>query len=162
MISLIKKKGVNPQTKATLYFPQWTRVATTDAKELAKRMARNSTFSVGEISGMFQDFPENIIDELLAGNAVQIDGLGSFKLKVSGKSRANIEDVTSQGATISVVFEPDENLTSRLNDEKTFHFVTKPTEEGEQDVNDTTGDDDNQGTQTGGGDSSDPSQDLEG
>ena len=29
MISLIKKKGINPQQdESTLYFPQWTRVST--------------------------------------------------------------------------------------------------------------------------------------
>ena len=41
MINLIKKKGANPQTKEAIYYPQWTRVATTtkttlDAEEDAK------------------------------------------------------------------------------------------------------------------------------
>ncbi len=70
MISLIKKKGINPQDKSTLYFPQWTRVSTVHETQLAKRMARGSTFSVGEINGVFADFPQSIIDELLNGNAV--------------------------------------------------------------------------------------------
>ena len=87
MISLIKKKGINPQDKSTLYFPQWTRISTINETQLAKRMARGSTFSVGEINGVFADFPQSIIDELLNGNAVSIDGLGTFKLKVSGKSQ---------------------------------------------------------------------------
>ena len=42
MISLIKKKGINPQDKSTLYFPQWTRVSTITETQLAKRMARGS------------------------------------------------------------------------------------------------------------------------
>ena len=134
MISLIKKKGINPQDKSTLYFPQWTRISTVHETQLAKRMARGSTFSVGEINGVFADFPQSIIDELLNGNAVSIDGLGTFKLKVSGKSQKEKKDVTSVGAKISVIFDPAAELTSRLNDEKEFRFVEVPTAEGQQDA----------------------------
>ena len=140
MISLIKKKGANPQTKEVIYFPQWTRIATTTKTKLAKIMARGSTFSVGEVDGVMTDFAQYICDELLAGNAVDIAGLGTFKLRVSGKSKEKIEDVTSQGATISVLFSPDEELTQRLNTEKEFQFVTKPTADGEQDAEDDSSD----------------------
>ena len=134
MISLIKKKGANPQTKEVIYFPQWTRISTVNETQLSKRMARGSTFSVGEINGVFSDFPQSIIDELLNGNAVRIDGLGIFKLRVQGKSQKEKKDVTSAGAKISVVFDPAAELTSRLNDEKEFRFVEVPTEEGKQDA----------------------------
>lgn len=134
MINLIKKKGINPQTKTVIYFPQWTRVATVDEKQLAKRMARGSTYSVGEISGVMQDFPAHIMDELLDGNAVRIDGLGTFKLRVSGKAKADVKDVSSAGCTVAVTFDPDAELTARLNSEREFRFVTKPTEEGQQDA----------------------------
>ena len=136
MISLIKMKGVNPQTKEVIYFPRWTRVSTVRETQLSKRMARGSTFSVGEINGVFADFPQSIIDELLNGNAVSIDGLGVFKLKVSGKSQKEKKDVTSAGAKISVVFEPAAELDSRLANESEFRFVEVPTAEGQQDAND--------------------------
>lgn len=136
MISLIKKKGINPNTKEELYYPRWTRQSTVHETALAKRMARGSTFSVGEVNGVFSDFPQAIIDELLNGNAVEIAGLGTFKLKVSGKSRQKKEDVTTQGAKISVIFEPASELNSRLNDEREFRFVEVPTEEGKQDAED--------------------------
>ena len=141
MISLIKMKGVNPQTKEVIYFPRWTRVSTVKETQLAKRMARGSTFSVGEVNGVFADFPQSIIDELLNGNAVSIDGLGTFKLRVSGKSQSTKAAVTSAGAKISVVFEPSAELTSRLNDEKEFRFVEVPTDEGQQDADEDTGGD---------------------
>lgn len=134
MISLIKMKGANPQTKEVIYFPRWTRVSTVTETQLAKRMARGSTFSVGEVNGVFADFPQSIIDELLNGNAVKISGLGTFKLKVQGKSQKDIKLVTSAGAKISVVFEPDAELLSRLADEHEFRFVEVPTAEGQQDA----------------------------
>ena len=152
MISLIKKKGINPQDKSTLYFPQWTRVSTVTETQLAKRMARGSTFSVGEVNGVFADFPQSIIDELLNGNAVKIDGLGTFKLKVSGKSQKEKKDVTTAGAKISVVFEPAAELNSRLNNEKEFRFVDVPTAEGLQDAEeDTTSPEPSEGGENDGG-----------
>ncbi len=134
MISLIKMKGVNLQTKEIIYYPKWTRISTVNETQLSKRMARGSTFSVGEINGVFADFPQSIIDELLNGNAVSIDGLGTFKLKVQGKSQKDKKLVTSAGAKITVLFDPAAELTSRLNDEKEFRFVEVPTAEGQQDA----------------------------
>ena len=42
--------------------------------------------------------------------------------------------MTSAGATITVIFDPAAELTSRLNDEKEFRFVEVPTTEGQQDA----------------------------
>lgn len=134
MISLIKMKGLNLQTKELIYYPKWTRISTVNETQLAKRMARGSTFSVGEINGVFADFPQSIIDELLNGNAVSISGLGTFKLRVQGKSQPEKKLVTSAGAKITVLFDPAAELTSRLNDEKEFRFVEVPTAEGQQDA----------------------------
>ena len=142
VINLIKKKGVNPQTKATIYFPQWTRRSTDTAMELAEEMV-GSTYSPGEITGMLVDFPKRVIRSLMKGNAAKLPGLGTFKLKVQGKAKENIDDVTSAGCTVQVVFDVDPVLASQLKDAK-FQFVAKPTAEGEQDAGD-----DN--TQTGGG-----------
>ena len=146
MISVIKKKGINPLTKAALYFLQWTRVSTTQEKKLAKTMARGGTYSVGEASGVLLDFPEYIVDELLNGNAVSVDGLGTFKLKVSGKSDPDPEKVTTHGAKAFVVFEVDPALASRISNEAEFKVVTTPTPEGQKDADNanspaTTGDD---------------------
>ena len=166
-------KGVNLQTKEIICYPKWTRISTVNETQLSKRMARGSTFSVGEINGVFSDFPQSIIDELLNGNAVSIDGLGTFKLKVQGKSQKEKKLVTSAGAKITVLFDPAAELTSRLNDEKEFRFVEVPTAEGQQDADeggdtpggDTPGGDEggSQGTGTvtpdpgtGGGETPDP------
>lgn len=126
MITLIKKKGYSLKTKEVICFPQWTRQAVVTESQMAKRMARGSTFSVGEIGGVLADFPQCIFDELLNGNEVSLEGLGSFKLRISGKSQRDKKEVTSQGCRASVVFEPAAELTSRLNDEMEFRFVKLP------------------------------------
>lgn len=162
-ISLIKQKGVNPITKAVLWFLRWTRVQTVTKKQLAKIMSRGSTFSVGECEGLITDIAEFVTDQLLQGNAVRLDGLGTLKLKVSGKAREKKEDVTSAGAVIRVVFEPDADMEQRLNTEKTFQFVEKATADGEQDTTDPQTDPNTNtgegGSQQGGGSDDD---DLEG
>ena len=150
LINLIKKKGVNPQTKTAIYFPQWTRRSTDTAMELAEEMV-GSTYSPGEITGMLVDFPKRIVRSLLNGNAAKLPGLGTFKLKVQGKAQAKAEDVTSAGCTVQVVFDVDPVLAAQLKDAK-FHFVAKPTADGEQDAgDDSTPTGGNQGGGTGGG-----------
>ena len=152
LINLIKKKGVNPQTKKTIYFPQWTRRSTDTAMELAEDMA-GSTYSPGEITGMLVDFPKRIVRSLMNGNAAKLPGLGTFKLKVQGKAKEKAEDVTAAGCTVQVVFEVDSALAAQLKDAK-FQFMAKPTAEGEQDAAD-----DNQGTS---GNNNPPTGELEG
>lgn len=134
MITLIKRKGVNPNTKEVIYYPQWTRQDTIDERNLAKRMSRGGTYSTGEAMGVMMDFPAFIMDELMNGNAVSVQGLGSFKLKVNGKSRADKDKVTTAGVQAEIIFEPDADLRARLLTEAEFKFVDKPTPEGEQDV----------------------------
>ena len=134
LINLIKKKGVNPQTKTTIYFPQWTRRSTDTAMELAEEMV-GSTYSPGEITGMLVDFPKRVIRSLMNGNAAKLPGLGTFKLKVQGKAKEKEEDVTAAGCTVQVVFDVDPVLAAQLKDAK-FQFVAKPTAEGEQDAGD--------------------------
>lgn len=136
MIDLIKQKGINPQTKEEIFFPRWTRIATTENMTLADRVARGETFSKGDVAGVTAAIPDYIIDELLNGNAVHLDGMGTFKLRVSGKSDADKEKVTSAGLKAEVVFTPDAHLQSRLQNEAKFRFVTKPSKDGEQDAED--------------------------
>ena len=157
MINVIKKKGANPITKQVLHFIQWTRVSTVLETALAKKMARGGTYSVGEASGVMPDFPQFIIDELLNGNAVKVSGLGTFKIKVSGKADPDPEKVTTRGAKASVVFEVDAELASRIENEAEFKLVTTPTPEGQKDADSAETPTGNEGegagdnTQTGGG-----------
>ena len=138
VVNLIKRKGINPQTKQVIYFPKWTRRSTDTAMELAEQMD-GSTYSQGEITGMLIDFPKRILRSLMNGNAAKIPGLGTFKLKVSGKAKATADEVTTAGCKAQVVFDVDPVLAARLADCQ-FVFVQKPTAEGEQDVSGDDGD----------------------
>ena len=159
VINLIKKKGINPQTKTTLYFPQWTRRSTDTAMELAAEMD-GSTYSQGEVVGVLTDFPKRILRSLMNGNAAKIPGLGTFKLRVQGKAKENIDDVTAQGCRAQVVFDVDPKLAAELADAK-FAFVTRPTSEGEQDIVDDETPTDNTDTNNQGGEGGENNGGLE-
>ena len=151
MINVIRKKGINPMTKAVLHWIQWTRVSTVVETALAKKMARGGTYSVGEASGVMLDFPQFIIDELLNGNAVRVAGLGEFKLKVSAKADADPEKVSTRGAQVSILFEADKELASRLQNEAEFKIVTTPTPEGQSDADSAVTPSEGEGTGEGSG-----------
>lgn len=123
MISLIRKKGSHPQTKKTLHWLQWTSISTTTKTALAKIMARNSTFSVGEVEGIMSDFSQYICDELLHGNSVEIQGLGKFMLKVRCNSCERVKDLNAEDATVNMVFVPDPEIKNRLNTESEFQII---------------------------------------
>ena len=125
MIGLIKYKGYDQMAKRAHYFPRWTSKGTVTKKALAKVMARSSTFSVGEVEGIMTDFAQYICDTLLDGQTVEIDGLGKFRLSVSGKAQAEAKDVTAEGGEVGVVFTPDKEMRERLRSESEFQFVSK-------------------------------------
>ena len=125
MIGLIKYKGFNREAQRVHYFPRWTSRGTVTKKALAKVMARSSTFSVGEVEGIMTDFAQYITDALLDGQTVEIDGLGKFRLSVSGKAQAEAKDVTAEGVEVGVVFVPDKEMRERLRTESEFQFISK-------------------------------------
>lgn len=122
MIQLFKRKGRNPNTNEIVYYPQIVNNHPVDAVDIAKKMARSSTYSAGETTGVLQDFFEYVYDELLVGNPVCIPGLGTFKPKASGESSPDAHDVTIRNIKLSVIYEPDPSLESRLNTEAEFEF----------------------------------------
>ena len=125
MIGLIKRKGFNRQTKKVLYYPRWTSRGKITKTELAEIMARQSTFSVGEVEGILTDFSQHICDQLLGGKTVELQGLGTFTLNVSGPSHENPKDLTTEGLKVSLLVKPDKNLQMRLDYESKFRFVEK-------------------------------------
>ena len=56
---------------------------------------------------------------------MDIDGLGKFRLSVSGKAQVEARDVTAEGVEVGVVFTPDKEMRERLRSESEFQFVSK-------------------------------------
>ena len=125
MIDLIKRKGYNPLNKQTLYYPYWVKNQDTDSIKIAKLIAKAGAMSAGMTSGVLLDFPNFMINDLLDGKQINVIGLGTFKLKVTGKAKKTPEEVTATGLELDMVFEPDSAVLSELRGNAKYRFVKR-------------------------------------
>lgn len=123
MITLQKHRRKDPNTKKFVFYPRWKKNGKVTKSQLAEIAARQSTFSKGEIEGQYTDFPQYIVDQVLQGNEVYLEGFGTFYPHVSGPSHENPGKITTEGLEITIRFKPDKSLQSRLDTESKFKFV---------------------------------------
>ena len=136
MIDLLKIKGRDPRTDEVLHYLQFTRRATATTAQLAERMSRgSSSYTKGEVAGVTLDLPNVMLNALLDGQAVTIDGLGTFKPRVSSQTDADPDKVTRASIKgVDIVFTPDAQLVADLQARAEFRIVQKATAEGEKDA----------------------------
>lgn len=94
---------------------KWTPVAavgkTLSTRKIAERIEKESTASLSDVMAVLYALPHVLRDEMANGNAVRLDGIGSFSLAVQCHKTgvANIEDVDpyTQITNIKVQFRPE-------------------------------------------------------
>ena len=118
MITLFKRKGHNPVTKKTFWYAQWLRQAKVDLFHIAETMCRLGKHSAGSACAVLLDFPMYLKRELMESNEVELNGFGTFKLKVNGQAKENKDDLTTRSLTMDVVFEPTAEFLIELNEAK--------------------------------------------
>ena len=123
MITLNKHRRKDPNTGKLVYYPRWKKNSKITKTEMAEIMARGSTFSVGECEGIITDFAQYILDQILEGKEVDLQGFGKFSPHVSGPSHEKASKVTTEGLEVTIRFKPDKALQTRLDIKKKFRFV---------------------------------------
>ena len=94
---------------------KWTPVAavnkTLSTKKIAERIEKESTVSVADIMAVLYALPHVLRDEMANGNAVKLEGIGSFALSVqchkTGVDSADKVDPYKQITNIKVQFRPE-------------------------------------------------------
>ncbi len=94
---------------------KWTPVAavnkTLSTRKIAERIEKESTVSVADIMAVLYALPHVLRDEMANGNAVKLDGIGSFALTVqchkTGVDSAEKVDPYKQITNIKVQFRPE-------------------------------------------------------
>ena len=94
---------------------KWTPVAavgkTLSTRKIAERIEKESTVSIADIMAVLYSLPHVLRDEMANGNAVKLDGIGSFALTVQCHKTgvANAEDVDpyTQITNVKVQFRPE-------------------------------------------------------
>ena len=64
---------------------------TVDLGDLARRIARSSTFAEAEIKGVVLSLIEEVVDRMASGHSVHIDGLGTLMPKIGLREEAESE-----------------------------------------------------------------------
>ena len=84
----------------------------------------NGVFSKGTVKGVTTDMVGCLREMLLAGNKVEIDGLGTFFISLQSKSAASIDKFTSANIEkVNVLFTPSAELEDLVR-EAVFEQVT--------------------------------------
>lgn len=131
MINIVKKpirivSATDPAKNGTFYYAAYSRKGTTNTVQLARQMSENSSsFTKGEVVGVTLDLPTGIKHALLAGQAVTIDGLGTFKPALATREvKADRDELKASAVSIrSLNFTPDPGLLAQLNAEATFQWI---------------------------------------
>lgn len=86
-------------------------LVTTD--ELAERVQRNCSVKRSDVLAVLAELSEVMTDELLAGNRVRINGIGTFKVGFSSKPADTLEkwSVSSNISSAHINFQPEVSTT---------------------------------------------------
>ena len=96
---------------------------TVDLGDLARRIARSSTFAEAEIKGVVLSLIEEVVDRMASGHSVHIDGLGTLMARIGLWENAEPEVLDGEGRkrnaqslhVTGVSFRADKELVKRLD-----------------------------------------------
>jgi predicted histone-like DNA-binding protein len=84
---------------------------TVTLKSLASEIQRHGSLTVGDIKHVMNDFVEELLKELVKGNKVKIDGLGTFYVTFSCEGAENEKDCTVRSIKrVNIRFKVDNTL----------------------------------------------------
>nr|MBP7487703.1 HU family DNA-binding protein [Parabacteroides sp.] len=99
-------------------YPRIIRNQNMDSSALAKRLSKGSPLLKGEMLGCIEQIKSQLIEELLNGNSVSIDGLGTFSLSAeANRSVDRPEEIRAASIHVkSVNFRAAPELMSRMKE----------------------------------------------
>lgn len=142
MAKLNLKTYVNHNSKSKAYGRTYARLQATeivDTSYLCRHIQKHgSVFTAAEVKGVTEKFVSCIVELLLEGYKVKLDGLGIFYLSVSTTGEENPEDFgIGNVRSIRVRFLGDrskesEYASAMLKHKASFHIIGKPTDDDDQ------------------------------
>ena len=115
-VSLLKNP-LKPDEPAKAYANGQVREKLSTDKFVAHVASHNSVFSKGTIKGVLSDIACCLREQLLGGNKVHLEGLGTFGFTISSKGAESMEKFTSANIMkINIIFTPDVDLENLIDD----------------------------------------------
>lgn len=92
-----------------MYYARVSHRGTSTVNDLAKTMEANSTVKRSDILAVLSELSETMRNELIQGNRVKIDGLGTFKVGIDTKPAMTAKEFNSKKniKRIHLVFLPE-------------------------------------------------------
>ena len=86
----------------------------------------NGVFSKGTVKGVTTDLVNCLREMLVAGNKVEIEGLGTFGISLTSEGAESLEKFTSANIkAVNVVYTPSEDLQNLIQDATFTHVSSR-------------------------------------
>ena len=111
------KNAIRPDEPAKAYANGQVREKLSTDKFVAHVASHNSVFSKGTIKGVLADIACCLREQLLNGNKVHLEGLGTFGFTISSEGAESMEKFTAANIKkINIIFTPDVDLENLIDD----------------------------------------------
>ena len=121
-MSIEYELSLNKLTTPDSYAARVRPRATTGTAALAAAIAGSSTMSEADVAGVLMALAAQVQTELLAGNWVQIDGLGILTTSVKARL-ATITDPLPSDASIEIGYRADSTLREQVQTQASFERI---------------------------------------
>lgn len=140
MINVFKKPlpiALGEDAGKTVYYAAFSRKGTANSIDIATQMKEGSSaFTRGEIIGITMDLPARIKEAMLAGQAVHILGLGTFKPSLATAVQPTKEQLRTSHIHIKGInFQPESELIADLNAKAKFEWIEAAKADAEDSAN---------------------------
>ena len=109
MARYIKKEMVDLNNEGKTIFTYRMQTLPMDSEDFIRDCARSTTFSEGELRGMFSIVADNLAQRMASGYSVTIDGLGTFKAQIGMSREARQKKEEDEEGKLSAAAAATEN-----------------------------------------------------
>ena len=119
--------SIYSKSKKKLIYATTQRAETVTTRDIAQHLAsHNSVFSEGTIIGLLQDAQRCIMEQLKAGNRVDLDDLGAFYTTISSRGAKSAEDFDeSYIKSINLRWKPSKRMTQAIKGVELIRVATR-------------------------------------
>lgn len=108
---------IHPEKDKLAYATSQVREKLSTSKFISHVASHNTVFSKGTIKGVLADIASCLREQLLNGNKIQLEGLGTFGITLSSNGAKSLDKFSATDIKkINIVFTPDSELENLIDD----------------------------------------------
>lgn len=120
-VKIIPRKNPQKREDPPKYYAMPEYTGNVDTDFIAEQIGGRSSLTKGDVKNVLSNFLEEVTTFMLLGRSVKLNDLGTFRISFSSEGAESEETFkTSMIKGIKVIFTPDVNMKSRINEQLTF------------------------------------------